>query len=293
MEGSVVTERRLRPALLMIENHTGKFIICRQAVTHAIKLIIFEAQSKQPNVKVAKMPNYISLALFLVMSILSFSSVSAPTLSTFQSAPIRDRWEWGNCNNGPIGGDVLAESHTIYDAAGHYIVNGHKMISQLDCNALTVNDVGGVGYLGSSTPFFDSGDLIFTVLYGLNITPGCPLNCPTLELTGFNPLIASSISISETKFIGVSGSEYNPFFISSSLLSELPSLLPGYDLSLFHGDPNSVIYLFQTTIPAFDTLAVPEPSTLSCIFLALMFCAYITKGGTAAHLRTRVLTTEA
>ena len=190
-------------------------------------------------------------------------SLALPILSNYESAPIRDRWEWGNCQPLGLTGDVLAESHTIIDTAGHFIVDGHTVISQLDCNALVATDVGGVAYLGSSTPDSSIGDLIITTIYGLNLDP----TGTVLEVTGFDSIVQSLITITDTTFFGNSGTTYAATFNEVHMLAELPALLPGFDLSPFQGNPSSIVYIFQTTVPAYETLQVPEPPTLACLAL--------------------------
>lgn len=117
----------------------------------------------------------------------------------------------------------------------------------------------------SSVPFNLATDPItITDVYAMNTNPmGNPFS-PTL--TGFNSGNPEFQPLGPEHFIGTSGTDYTSNFSGVSTLANLPAMLPGYDLSAFNGgDPNSIVFVEKTTLPALD--AVPEPSSLALLGL--------------------------
>jgi hypothetical protein len=86
-------------------------------------------------------------------------------------------------------------------------------------------------------------------------------------LTGFDPVDPQIVPISIEEFIGNSGTIY-PSDLETVTLGDLGALLPGYDLSQFVGDPNSIVYVAQATVPLSDiTTTVSEPTTLGVLLV--------------------------
>jgi hypothetical protein len=86
------------------------------------------------------------------------------------------------------------------------------------------------------------------------------LGGPTdLIATGFNPLNPQVIPTSLETFTGNSGTIFTSDVNVTSTLGNLGSVLPGFDLTGFSGDPNSIVFISQTTIPVGDAIAVPGP----------------------------------
>lgn len=109
-------------------------------------------------------------------------------------------------------------------------------------------------------------DAVLTDLWALDLdgSLGGPDNDVPL-LTGFDPLDPQIVPLSQEDFIGNSGTIYGAS-VQAVRLSDLQTLLPEFDLSRFIGDPNSVVYLAQTTVPLDDVATlepVPEPATLA------------------------------
>ncbi len=100
-----------------------------------------------------------------------------------------------------------------------------------------------------------------TTIYGLDPNPASP---DTLSIMGIAP--DEAMGVEEERMIGVSGIEYTPHSSFVSTVGDLPTLLPGYDLSPFTGDPDNVVYVFKTMMPLSD-MDVPEPAS-ACILVA-------------------------
>jgi hypothetical protein len=106
--------------------------------------------------------------------------------------------------------------------------------------------------------------LTLTDIYALNTTPNGDPNNPSL--TGFNAASPQFTPLSPETFTGRSGTVYTGTSTVTTL-GNLPSVLPGYNLSEFSGDPNSIVFLEQTVVPAYDAIpsSVPEPSSLALL----------------------------
>jgi hypothetical protein len=91
-------------------------------------------------------------------------------------------------------------------------------------------------------------------VWAMDLNPGGG----TLSLTGFDPVNPQITPLSQEMFIGGSGTAY-PATMVPTTLANLPSALPGFDLSAFSGNPNSIVYVAQTDLPPSDF--VPEPGT--------------------------------
>lgn len=70
-------------------------------------------------------------------------------------------------------------------------------------------------------------------------------------------------------------------------LGDLPALLPGYDLSRFTGDPDSLVYLAQATVPL-AAIGMSEPGTWA--LLALGALALLVHENRRRKLRRPILT---
>jgi len=82
-----------------------------------------------------------------------------------------------------------------------------------------------------------------------------------LIATGFNPATPQVVPASLESFIGHSGTIYTSAPIITSTLGGLAALFPGFDLTGFSGDPNSIVYIAQTLIPVADAV-IPLPGAL-------------------------------
>ena len=87
--------------------------------------------------------------------------------------------------------------------------------------------------------------------------------------TGFDPVNPQAVQVGLPVFIGRSGAIYTPDVNVASSLANLSALLPGFDLTGFSGNPDSIVYVSQFTVPASDA-AAPEPGTLALLALGLI-----------------------
>ena len=114
-----------------------------------------------------------------------------------------------------------------------------------------------------------AGTATVTTIYGIDQNP----SGQALQLTGVDPTDPEFAPSSSETIFGNSGTPYvssSAFTVPIASLSEV--LGPGYDLSAFAGgDPNSLVYGFQTTVSGCDflTSSVPEPGTLVCFAEAM------------------------
>ncbi|MGA2501615.1 MAG: PEP-CTERM sorting domain-containing protein [Tepidisphaeraceae bacterium] len=131
---------------------------------------------------------------------------------------------------------------------------------------LTSRAVGGLSYV---TPVSSDPTMVdITTLYGQDT------NSPTnpMTITGFPSSFPANVFSGE-QFIDTGGTAYpgTPIGGGPMLVSELPSMFPGYDLSPFlGGDPSSVVYAFSTVVPA---AAVPEPASLGLLSAGVLLAA--------------------
>jgi hypothetical protein len=108
-----------------------------------------------------------------------------------------------------------------------------------------------------------------TNIYALDLNP----NGGAIMATGFDPSNPQIVPESNEEFFGASGSSY-PATVSQTLpISALPGALPGFDLSGLGGAPNSIVYLFQGSLPLVDIEACPEPSGAGIVGLAMIVAA--------------------
>jgi hypothetical protein len=121
---------------------------------------------------------------------------------------------------------------------------------------------GGVAWDTTTDP--PSGITTITTMYGVDLNPAGT----DLHTTGFDADQAAALEFQSETFIGNSGTLYSGVSLGTPTLAELPALFPGLDLSLFGGNPSSVVYAFQTTVPSAD-IGAPEPSTA---VLAVVAC---------------------
>lgn len=123
--------------------------------------------------------------------------------------------------------------------------------------------IRAAAYATSATGDFQAGSVIITTIYGLDVVSGGS----ALNIGGFSSGTPEIGSIFGEQIIGLSGSRYSANVALTPSLSELPGLLPGFDLTPFQGSPSSFFYLFQTTAPGADLQLVPEPSSLVMLCL--------------------------
>jgi hypothetical protein len=156
------------------------------------------------------------------------------------------------------------------------------------------NDEIEISATGTFTVYFDSyvelgivgdpqfePDVVLTDVIAM--VAGDPANEVPLQ-TGFDPANPQVVPLTGETFIGTS--EVFPATVTAYTLAELPSVLPGFDLSKFVGDPNSIVYLAQATVPlAQCTTCVPELSTWAMMLLGfsgLGFAGWRARRRTAA-----------
>jgi hypothetical protein len=121
----------------------------------------------------------------------------------------------------------------------------------------------------AATPFDKNTDsVLLTDIYAQDLNPGNEL---PLVLTGFNPISPEVQMLTPETFIGISGAEY-PSSLVVSTVGNLPALLPGFDLSAFTGDPSSIVYVNQATMPATD---VPEPASCTLLGFGAIALAWV------------------
>jgi hypothetical protein len=103
----------------------------------------------------------------------------------------------------------------------------------------------------------DEGLIDITTLIGLKSSDYSGDDGP---MTGFDP---NSIPVILSEgYYGASGALYSSHSHDFVTIANLSSTFPEFDLSQWGGDPNSVVQVFQTIVPAADRPAVPEPTTL-------------------------------
>lgn len=116
----------------------------------------------------------------------------------------------------------------------------------------------GAAYATSATPDF-AGPVTLTTIYGVDVDPAGA----ALLIGGFNPIDPEIDSIFDEMYFGsLSGVWYPATVALTPTMSELATLLPGFDLSPFSGSSDSFFYLFQGTVPGSEFQLIPEPSTL-------------------------------
>ena len=109
--------------------------------------------------------------------------------------------------------------------------------------------------------------------------------------TGFDPNNPQVVPASAEVFIGnASGANYICDVNLVTTLGNLASLLPGYDLSGFSGDPNGLVYVSQATMPLWDAIPVPEPS--SGLLVSLFGLALLAQARRRGVIARRMSTTK-
>ncbi len=128
----------------------------------------------------------------------------------------------------------------------------------------------GIGYLSSSSGQFDSGNVVFTSIFGISAAaiaapypdnPWSPLPLPANTGTSLGheePRLIGPYTV-----FGASGTAYAAGTALQLRLADLPAVLGSdFDLTPFAGNPSGVFYVFQAEIPASELLsAVPEPGS--------------------------------
>ena len=105
-------------------------------------------------------------------------------------------------------------------------------------------------------------DLLLTDVWAFDLNPTGDPN--DILLTGFDPLDPEILPLSDEVFIGRSGTIYPTSLNVTSTIANLGALLPGYDLTAFTGNPDSIVYVSQGSMPASDAV-VPEPSSFTLV----------------------------
>lgn len=163
--------------------------------------------------------------------------------------------------------------HFDWDAFKFVRDNIHVVID-LGGSAMSRVPLKGHGYHSFENPDF-SGNMEVTTLYGLDLDP----DGDGMQLTGFTAAQAADISFSDEVFIGNSGTLYPATVAALTTLGDLNTWLPGADLSVFQGDPSSMVYLFRATVPSADFTNVPEPSTVALAGIAVVCLLVVTRFG--------------
>ncbi len=125
-------------------------------------------------------------------------------------------------------------------------------------------------YLVVPTNFqLGTATVTLTDVYGLDLNPSGPSS--PITATGFDPTNPQIVPLGPESFVGASGQTYTASINETTKLGNLPSVLPGYDLSEFSGDPDSLVYVSQATAPANQFLSsVPEPSSAVMVVGAVL-----------------------
>jgi hypothetical protein len=112
----------------------------------------------------------------------------------------------------------------------------------------TYRQIRAVTYLTSGSGDFSKGNVVFTTIYGYDLNP----DGEDLVLTGYTAG-APEVDYYGDELIGKSRKIYKSSPAEVIAISDLAARLgPGFDLSPFQGDPSTVVYLFQTKMPAKD-----------------------------------------
>jgi hypothetical protein len=119
-------------------------------------------------------------------------------------------------------------------------------------------DVIGMGYTSWSDES-RTGSAEITTIYGADPSPEL---AGSMSVVGFAP--GDLIGVDNEEMIGASGAVYPAHASLVSTIGDLPTLLPDFDLSPFSGDPNGIVYVFQTTVPLSD-MEIPEPTTMTLL----------------------------
>ncbi len=111
-------------------------------------------------------------------------------------------------------------------------------------------------------PTFDDtdpeADIHLMTIYGPDLNP----DGPGLSMGGFDAA-QPQITFQDEMFIAPDGTTYSAGPAQVVAIRDVANhLAPGADLSLLQGNPDDVVYIFDTTVPAagFGSLAVPNPS---------------------------------
>jgi hypothetical protein len=173
----------------------------------------------------------------------------------------------------PLGFTIHFEVPTLYIKTS--VTPGGTLVNTVmkDTTTITISvfedraiPLGGLAWEEADAA---SGLLRITTMYGLDMDP----TSSTLQLTGFTPDEALGIRFSDEQFFGQSGTAYPGTSLGTLALGELPVMFPDFELSPLVGDPSSLVYVFQTTMPLAD-VPVPEPYswTLACGGAVVLAC---------------------
>lgn len=169
----------------------------------------------------------------------------------------------------PVGDGWVAQYETTY-----YSFEKEKWVK--DILTITVEnwsieiEIKDARMAGGGFETFDDPDdpeALITTIYGIDVEPDGPL-----AITGFDSRLVASPASFET-IIGASGTHYVSHSTMTVPLGDLATTFPGYDLSIFQGDPSLVVFAFQTTVPVSDLYSVPEVSTGAMLSLAAIGAA--------------------
>jgi hypothetical protein len=160
-----------------------------------------------------------------------------------------------NCDIGEAyhGTPTTVSTHELWEGQWQWFTD------RIYVQTVVAFNLRGLAYVPTGT----TGEDVVTTIYGQAYTP----IGTGLETTGFTAASPEMTPTSGETIFGNSGTGYESSWASGpTALSELSSLpqLQGFDLSDFQGDPTSVVYAFQTDVPASDLAApVPEPLTMT------------------------------
>lgn len=123
----------------------------------------------------------------------------------------------------------------------------------------------GVAYITYDDADFDPANaattFVLTTIYGIDPSPGAP------DLTAIAGYPAGTVipDLSNETIFAPSGAVYTDPVGELATLETLASYLTAdADLSIFTGDPEDLVWVFQTTVPLAE-LTIPEPATATLL----------------------------
>lgn len=141
-----------------------------------------------------------------------------------------------------------------------YIIISNPNLPDLNTNQARFVATGAyVEYDDALPPGGTATTAKITTIYGQDTAPNSP---GVLALAGFDTSGPYPEFINES-ITGPSGTVYNASVGQLVTVSSLPTLLPGYDLSMFGTNTTGSVWMFQTTISSLEL--VPEPASLGAI----------------------------
>jgi hypothetical protein len=126
-----------------------------------------------------------------------------------------------------------------------------------DLGGSTARYGAAAAYISYDDESLPTDSMTMTTIYGRDLAPSSP---GVLELAGYD-LGTVFPQLSDEHVVGPSGVDYAAAPGQLVPISGLSALLgPDADLSIFSGDPNASVWVFQTTMP-FGEMGIPEPTT--------------------------------